>query len=197
MFSYCLGTVLFLNGAWHLFLNFLKQFIKCLKSHGMFYASGMQAGYHRLKSSRSVYVSSRLLSTLTPFKLHLLLRLQALPCECLKRDHCSSDLFARDTKIPYRSTCCYCWDNCWHGNRHPLMLLSEGRVSFQMSEELMSQWDSLHLSAKMWADILLSGSVCCSVPVSYPGTYFLFQTVVEICRFFFFPKWTSVIVNIS
>lgn len=73
----------------------------------------------------------------------------ALFCECLKRALLLfSDLFTRETKIPYRGTCCYHRDNRWYGNRHPLMLLSEGKVGFQMSEELMLQWDSAPLGEK-------------------------------------------------
>lgn len=111
----------------------------------------------------------------------------ALFCECLKRAPLLfSDIFTRETKIPYRSTCCYHRDNRWYGNRHPLMLLSEGKVAFQMSEELMLQWDSAPPGEKkvsrhslVWVCLLLVSSTEMFVVV-----FFFFFYVLRVCIFF-------------
>lgn len=104
----------------------------------------------------------------------------AWPGECLKRaPYCSSDLFTRNSKIPYRSTCCYRWENCWYGNRHPLMLLSDGHVSFQMSEELMSQWDS----APLGKNVSRHSPVTWWVWASCAETYFYLGLWYGVCIF--------------
>lgn len=131
------------------------------RSQRVFFFLPVKMLIHRLKSFLEC-MCNHLFWTLTLFSFAPSSVSLALFCECLKRAPLLfSDIFTRETKIPYRSTCCYHRDNRWYGNRHPLMLLSEGKVGFQMSEELMLQWDSAPPGEKKWADILLSGSVCC------------------------------------
>lgn len=60
------------------------------------------------------------------------------------------------------------------------MLLSEGHVSLQMSEELMAQWDSAPFGKKVSRHSVVW--VCCGVSTSFSETNFHFV------GFLYFPS---------